>query len=118
MNVEEKTETFDFTIENTRAEKLRERNRIIAQDNNGTFREFIIIHIIDNFDGTTEIECNASYLEDLKTAKPIKPGKFEAHTTTQALLKTLAIQVGKYLMIQNMVAIEQRHGLLILIRLI
>ncbi|OHQ78783.1 hypothetical protein HMPREF2741_11540 [Staphylococcus sp. HMSC074C12] len=90
MNVEEKTETFDFTIENTQAEKLRERNRIIAQDNNGTFREFIIIHIIDNFDGTTEIECNASYLEDLKTAKPIKPGKFEAHTTTQALLKTLA----------------------------
>lgn len=90
MNVEEKTETFDFTIENTRAEKLRERNRIIAQDNNGTFREFIIIHVADNFDGTTEIECNASYLEDLKTAKPIKPGKFEAHTTTQALLKTLA----------------------------
>ncbi|MGX0147491.1 phage tail spike protein [Staphylococcus hominis] len=90
MNVEEKTETFDFTIENTRAEKLRERNRIIAQDNNGTFREFVIIHIADNFDGTTEIECNASYLEDLKTAKPIKPGKFEAHTTTQALLKTLA----------------------------
>ncbi|AUJ52966.1 hypothetical protein B2G94_09985 [Staphylococcus hominis subsp. hominis] len=90
MNVEEKTETFDFTIENTRAEKLRERNRIIVQDNNGTFREFIIIHIEDNFDGTTEIECNASYLEDLKTAKPIKPGKFEAHTTTQALLKTLA----------------------------
>lgn len=90
MNVEEKTETFDFTIENTRAEKLRERNRIIAQDNNGTFREFIIIHIADNFDGTTEIECNASYLEDLKTAKPIKPGKFDAHTTTQALLKTLA----------------------------
>lgn len=90
MNVEEKTETFDFTIENTRAEKLRERNRIIAQDNNGTFREFIIIHITDNFDGTTEIECNASYLEDLKTAKPIKSGKFEAHTTTQALLKTLA----------------------------
>nr|WP_277951742.1 phage tail spike protein [Staphylococcus hominis] len=90
MNVEEKTETFDFTIENTRTEKMRERNRIIAQDNNGTFREFIIIHITDNFDGTTEIECNASYLEDLKTAKPIKPGKFEAHTTTQALLKTLA----------------------------
>ncbi|MBU5605620.1 phage tail spike protein [Staphylococcus hominis] len=90
MNVEEKTETFDFTIENTRAEKLRERNRIIAQDNNGTFREFIIIHIADNFDGTTEVECNASYLEDLKTAKPIKPGKLEAHTTTQALLKTLA----------------------------
>ena len=90
MNVEEKTETFDFTIENTRAEKLRERNRIIAQDNNGIFREFIIIHITDNFDGTTEIECNASYLEDLKTAKPIKPSKFEAHTTTQALLKTLA----------------------------
>lgn len=90
MNVEEKSETFDFTIENTRVEKLRERNRIIAQDNNGTFREFIIIHITDNFDGTTEIECNASYLEDLKTAKPIKPGKFEAHTTTQALLKTLA----------------------------
>ncbi|WP_053090750.1 phage tail spike protein [Staphylococcus hominis] len=90
MNLEEKIETFEFTIENTRAEKLRERNRIIVQDNNGTFREFIIIYIKDNSGDTTEIECNASYLEDLKTAKPIKPGKFEAHTTTQALLKTLA----------------------------
>nr|WP_180537803.1 hypothetical protein [Staphylococcus haemolyticus] len=40
-------------------------------------------------DLSTEIECNASYLEDLKTAKPIKPGKFEAHTTTQADRKSV-----------------------------
>lgn len=90
MNLEEKSETFEFTIENIRAEKLRERNRIIVQDNNGTFREFIIVYIKDGFGDTSEIECNASYLEDLKTAKPIPPGKLEANTTTQALLTALA----------------------------
>ncbi|MFF5916567.1 hypothetical protein [Staphylococcus pasteuri] len=64
-NAEEKSETFDFTMLNERAEHLRERNRIIAQDNNGVYREFIISHVVDNFDGTTDVESNASYLEDI-----------------------------------------------------
>nr|WP_277955709.1 phage tail spike protein [Staphylococcus caprae] len=88
-NAEEKSETFDFTVVNKRASKLRERNRIIAQDNNGIYREFVISHVVDNFDGTTDIESNASYLEDIDKSKPIKPGKYSAYSTSQALNETL-----------------------------
>ncbi|COE54661.1 phage tail spike protein [Staphylococcus warneri] len=88
-NAEEKSETFDFTVLNDRAENLRERNRIIAQDNNGIYREFIISHVVDNFDGTTDIESNASYLEDIDKSRPIKPGKYSAYSTSQALNETL-----------------------------
>lgn len=89
INKEDKSETFDFTISSERAEKLRERNRIIAQDNNGKFKEFIITLVSDNFDGTTDIESNASYLEDLAKSKPIKPSRYKANTTSQALSETL-----------------------------
>lgn len=89
INADEKSETFDFTVLNERADNLRERNRIIAQDSNGLYREFIITHVVDNFDGTTEIESNASYLEDIGSSKPIKPGKYSAYSTTQALNETL-----------------------------
>lgn len=88
-NAEEKSETFDFTMLNDRAEHLRERNRIIAQDNNGVYREFIISHVVDNFDGTTDVESNASYLEDIDKSRPIKPGKYSAYSTSQALNETL-----------------------------
>lgn len=89
INADEKSETFDFTVLNERADNLRERNRIIAQDSNGLYREFIVTHVVDNFDGTTEIESNASYLEDIGSSKPIKPGKYSAYSTTQALNETL-----------------------------
>ncbi|MDO0995378.1 phage tail spike protein [Staphylococcus borealis] len=89
INADEKSETFDFTVLNERADNLRERNRIIAQDSNGLYREFVITHVVDNFDGTTEIESNASYLEDIGSSKPIKPGKYSAYSTTQALNETL-----------------------------
>ena len=88
-NAEEKSETFDFTMLNDRAEHLRERNRIIAQDNNGVYREFIISHVVDNFDGTTDVESNASYLEDIDKSRPIKPGKYSSYSTSQALNETL-----------------------------
>ncbi|WP_051522843.1 MULTISPECIES: phage tail spike protein [Staphylococcus] len=88
-NAEEKSETFDFTMLNDRAEHLRERNRIIAQDNNGIYREFIISHVVDNFDGTTDVESNASYLEDIDKSRPIKPGQYKAYSTSQALNETL-----------------------------
>lgn len=89
INAEEKSETFDFTMLNDRAEHLRERNRIIAQDNNGVYREFIISHVVDNFDGTTDVESNASYLEDIDKSRPIKPGKYSSYSTSQALNETL-----------------------------
>lgn len=88
-NAYEKSETFDFTMLNDRAENLRERNRLIAQDNNGVYREFIITHVVDNFDGTTDIESYASYLEDIDKSKPIKPGQYKAYSTSQALNETL-----------------------------
>ncbi|VED32359.1 phage minor structural, N-terminal region domain protein [Staphylococcus warneri] len=88
-NAEEKSETFDFTMLNDRAEHLRERNRIIVQDNNGVYREFIISHVVDNFDGTTDVESNASYLEDIDKSRPIKPGKYSSYSTSQALNETL-----------------------------
>ena len=88
-NAEEKSETFDFTMLNDRAEHLRERNRIIAQDNNGVYREFIISQVVDNFDGTTDVESNASYLEDIDKSRPIKPGKYSSYSTSQALNETL-----------------------------
>ena len=88
-NAEEKSETFDFTMLNDRAEHLRERNRIIAQDNNGVYHEFIISHVVDNFDGTTDVESNVSYLEDIDKSRPIKPGKYSSYSTSQALNETL-----------------------------
>lgn len=90
-NVQEMVETLDFTVLSERADNLRERNRVIAQDYNGVYREFIITHVEDdNLEGTTDVKCNASYLEDLATAKPLEPQTFEKMSTTQALLKTLA----------------------------
>lgn len=89
-DVEEKTETFDFTILSDRADNLRERNRVITQDHNGQYREFIITHVEDDYDGITDVQCNASYLEDLTTSKPLPPQTFEKMTTSQALTKALA----------------------------
>ncbi|PTK37746.1 hypothetical protein BUZ45_03290 [Staphylococcus hominis] len=89
-NVQEMVETLDFTVLSERADNLRERNRVIAQDYNGVYREFIITHVEDDLEGLTDVKCNASYLEDLATAKPLEPQTFEKMSTTQALLKTLA----------------------------
>lgn len=90
VNEDDKTNTFDFTVKNERSDNLRKRNKIIVQDQNGVFHEYVIVIVDDTFEKETTVKCNASYLEDLKTAKPIPPGKLEANTTTQALLTTLA----------------------------
>ena len=90
INAEDNSETFDFVVTNDRAEHLRERNRIIVQDMNGEYREFVIIRVTDEFEDTTEVQCNASYLEDINTARPIAPGKYKAMSTTQALTEVLA----------------------------
>ncbi|WP_422066881.1 phage tail spike protein [Staphylococcus simulans] len=92
LMVKDKTETletFEFDIDSDRAENMRERNRIIVQDSNGQYREFIIVRIEDDLEDRTFVECNASYLEDINTAKPLAPGKYEAMTTSQALKEVL-----------------------------
>lgn len=84
-----RVETFDFTILSSRTEKMQERNRIIIQDKNGHYREFIIERISSDIDGYTEIETAASYLNDISKAKPYGPGKLEKMTTAQALSDVL-----------------------------
>lgn len=81
----EENDTYDFVIDSDRAYNLRERNRIIVQDRNGVYREYIIVNTVDDIDDLTTVQCNASYVEDLTTAKPYKPGGFTKYTTTQAL---------------------------------
>lgn len=81
----EENDTYDFVIDSDRAYNLRERNRIIVQDRNSVYREYIIVNTVDDIDDLTTVQCNASYVEDLTTAKPYKPGGFTKYTTTQAL---------------------------------
>ncbi|WP_353421714.1 phage tail spike protein [Staphylococcus delphini] len=88
-NINERMETFDFTILSERTTHLQERNRIIIQDKNGQYREFIIDRISADIDGYTEVETVASYLEDITKARPYAPGKLEKMTTKQALSDVL-----------------------------
>ncbi|PCF70741.1 hypothetical protein B4W72_12155 [Staphylococcus delphini] len=88
-NINERMETFDFTILSERTTHMHERNRIIIQDKNGQYREFIIDRISADIDGYTEVETVASYLEDITKARPYTPGKLEKMTTKQALSDVL-----------------------------
>ncbi|HEC2235325.1 TPA: hypothetical protein R1946_001381 [Staphylococcus delphini] len=88
-DINERMETFDFTILSERTTYMQECNRIIIQDKNGQYREFIIDRISADIDGYTEIETVASYLEDITKARPYAPGKLEKMTTKQALSDVL-----------------------------
>lgn len=88
-DINDRTETFDFTILSDRTEHLQKKNRIIIQDSNKQYREFIIEHISQDIDGYTEIETTASYFEDLEKAKPYGPSTLSKMTTRQALSDVL-----------------------------
>ncbi|EJG1256529.1 hypothetical protein CP853_RS01650 [Staphylococcus pseudintermedius] len=88
-DINERLETFDFTILSERTTHMQERNRIIIQDKDKQYREFIIDRISADIDGYTEVETVASYLEDIKNARPYAPGKLEKMTTKQALSDVL-----------------------------
>lgn len=87
-NLNERSETYNLTLLSDRATHFMQKNRVIVQDSNDKYREFIITHI-ESDDGYTEIEMSASYLEDIAKAKPISPGKYEKMTTSQALDEVL-----------------------------
>lgn len=89
-NVNDNSETLDLMILSQRAEKFRERHRVIIRDSNKQWRKFIIDWVQDTLDGYTEIECTASYLSDITTAKPYSPGKFEKKSTSEALKDVLS----------------------------
>lgn len=89
-NIKDYTEILDITILASRAIKFKERNRVIFLDSRNEPREFIINRIEqDSTSKYSLIECNASYLEDIATAVPYPPQKFEKYTTTQALSDVL-----------------------------
>ncbi|HEI6352612.1 TPA: hypothetical protein SJF23_001508 [Staphylococcus aureus] len=89
-NVNDNSEMLELLTSSERAEKFRERHRVIIRDSNKQWREFIINWVQDTMDGYTEIECIASYLADITTAKPYAPGKFEKKTTSEALKDVLS----------------------------
>lgn len=89
-NVNDNSEMLELLISSERAEKFRERHHVIIRDSNKQWREFIINWVQDTMDGYTEIECIASYLADITTAKPYAPGKFEKKTTSEALKDVLS----------------------------
>ncbi|EJJ3696070.1 TPA: hypothetical protein P1B36_002913, partial [Staphylococcus aureus] len=66
-NVNDNSEMLELLISSERAEKFRERHRVIIRDSNKQWREFIINWVQDTMDGYTEIECIASYLADITT---------------------------------------------------
>ncbi|QQB05868.1 phage tail spike protein [Macrococcoides caseolyticum] len=82
------SELLDIVILSQRAEHLKKRNRVIIQDKNGIYREFIIERVQDEGQYTT-IECNASYFSDIGTAKPILAGKYEKTTVNDKLSEVL-----------------------------
>ena len=71
-------ETFDFimTTQHPDAEHVAEKNVIIIEDDNGTFREFIIRET-DQFSSSKEVYSDGSFVE-LKKQKILEPVKLEA----------------------------------------
>src|SRR5690606_11255652 len=79
-------ETFDFTTfsDESYAEHLADRNRIVIPGEDGEFLEFIIEEVIQSSDRTKAIYANASYLE-LKKQKVIEPQTLSGQTTQSAV---------------------------------
>ncbi|MGJ5700441.1 hypothetical protein ACTFIB_10865, partial [Staphylococcus chromogenes] len=70
------SELLDLIVSSKRAEHFKKRNRVIIQDINGVYREFIIERTEENGQ-YLQVECTASYVPDISTAKPIMAGKYE-----------------------------------------
>ncbi|HDT6322132.1 TPA: tail fiber domain-containing protein [Staphylococcus aureus] len=88
-NLSDRSEMFDFKILSSKTKNMQERNRIIIRDSNKKYREFIINRIEQEGD-YSEIECIASYIEDIAKAKPMAPGNIEKKSTHESLEIVLA----------------------------
>lgn len=84
-NIETLEDTLEFSVATKRSINVQNRNRVIIKDNEGEYREFIIMQYESNLDGFTDVSCVGSHLEDFQTAKPYKPQKLESYTTKEAL---------------------------------
>lgn len=84
-NIETLEDTLEFSVATKRSINVQDRNRVIIKDNEGEYREFIIMQYESNLDGFTDVSCVGSHLEDFQTAKPLEPQKLERYTTKEAL---------------------------------
>ncbi|UXR77626.1 phage tail spike protein [Staphylococcus sp. IVB6227] len=82
------SETLELIVLSSRGVPFKERNRILIQDKNENYREFIVDHVGDSGQ-YIEVECTASYLVDISSSKPIPAGKYEKMTVNQKLSETL-----------------------------
>jgi phage minor structural protein len=93
-NTENKS-TFDFTALK-QFEKLDKRNRLLLQDKDGFFREYIIFYAEQPRRNQKIIQSNASFV-DLNKAKVIPPGTWDgqtAQTMTESALNGTEWLVG------------------------
>lgn len=84
-NIETLEDTLEFAVLTERSINVQHRNRVIIQDNENVYREFIIMQYESNIDGFTTVSCVGSHLEDFASAKPIEPQRLERYTTNQAI---------------------------------
>lgn len=99
-NIENHTETYDFTVDYKASEFIENRDRIIIPDEQrGLYREFIVNKVeTDTYYGETEVFSEASYLEDLQKAKAIAPQTLAENTPKTAMefaLRGTGWQVGE-----------------------
>ena len=98
------TETFDFimSMDFPEAELVKERNVLIIQDDNDTFREFIIRET-NQYSDRKEVFCDASYSEltRQKIIDPITLDEQEVSSLAEYILQGTSWQVGRTV----------RHGL-------
>jgi phage minor structural protein len=87
----ENQNTFDFIANATlpKAELLTKRNRLLIQDEDGIFREYIIVYADQYKRSEKDIRSNASFT-DLAKAKVIEPQTLQGATSSTAT--TIALQ--------------------------
>lgn len=79
------------------AEAFTDMRRILIQDENDLYREFIIMHTEKDNNGYSTIEATASYLIDIGNARSIPKGKYEKLTAKEMgyeILKGIRWELG------------------------
>lgn len=82
------TETLDIEIDSERAEHFKKRHRVIIKDKTDKYREFIIDRATEE-SGLVIVEATASYLVDLKNARPLKKSSFKNMGVNQKVSEVL-----------------------------
>ncbi|MCG3401685.1 hypothetical protein K0017_05040 [Staphylococcus massiliensis] len=83
------SEILTVVILTREAEAFKDFYRIVIQDENGLYREFVINRTEKENNGYSTIEATASYLIDIGNARPIQAGNFSKQTAKQATYEVL-----------------------------